>query len=202
MFQPRVKLVFIQRYCHPRDGWRVFTDIDGSEEGRTGGERKKPKSVARQLEMGRDAKKVRRHLSEIGVHVGKKGKNWKRVFGRTLPCIEGDRDIIAVHLERKLLLVAEVEGVSSGQPEQKIYKAIGQIVLATAGCTLPGYTRSLIVAVHGEKMKAHLRLASALKRIGVAGVHVAAEEEDDEWLFGPPDCWLTQRWKPCHVQVL
>src|SRR6266849_6973646 len=130
MFQPRVKLAFVQRYCQPRDGWRVFTDSDGSEEGRTGGERKKPESVARQLEMERDAKEVRRLFSEIGVHVGKKGENWKRVFGRMLPCIEGDRDIIAVHPERQVLVVVEVEGVSSGQPEQKLYKAIGQIVLA------------------------------------------------------------------------
>jgi hypothetical protein len=202
MFQPRVKLEFVRRYCHPRDGWRVFADIDPSEEGRTGGERKNAESVARQVEMQKDAAEVRRLFTEIGVHVGEKGENWKRVFGMTLACIAGDRDIIAVHPERKLLVVVEVEGVSSGQPEQKLYKAIGQVVLATSGCTLPEYTRSLVVAVHGEKMKAHLRLASALAKIGVAGVHIATDQKDDEWLFGPPDCWLTQGGKRCHAQVL
>lgn len=186
MFQPRVKLEFVRRYCHPCDGWQVFADIDPSEEGRTGGERKNLESVARQVEMQRDAVQVRRLFTEIGVHVGEKGENWKKVFGTRLPCTVGDRDIIAVHAERKLLVVVEVEGVSSGQPEQKLYKAIGQVVLATAVCTLPEYTRLLVVAVHGEQ------LGAALAQIGVAGVHVAADEKDDEWLFGPPECWLTR----------
>src|SRR5262245_25988340 len=183
MFQPRVKLAFVERYCHPRDGWRVFADIDASEEGRTGGERKVPISVARRLAMQTDARKVRLQFERIGVHVGKKSDNWKRAFGTTLARIEGDRDIIAVHPEQKLLLVVEVEGVSSGQPEQKLYKAIGQIVLATAGCTLPGYSRSLVVAVHGAEVVRHLRLASALGTIGVAGVHIARERKYEELPF-------------------
>ena len=39
MFQPRVKLEFVGRYCAPQDGWCVCVDIDPSEEGRTGTER-------------------------------------------------------------------------------------------------------------------------------------------------------------------
>lgn len=33
MFQPRVKLEFVRRYCAPEAGWSVCVDIDPSEEG-------------------------------------------------------------------------------------------------------------------------------------------------------------------------
>jgi len=36
MFQPRVKLEFVRRHCVPEAGWKVYVDIDPSEEGRTG----------------------------------------------------------------------------------------------------------------------------------------------------------------------
>ena len=39
MFQPRVKLEFVRRYCAPEAGWRVCVDIDPSEEGWTGSKR-------------------------------------------------------------------------------------------------------------------------------------------------------------------
>lgn len=36
MIQPVAKLRFVERYCHPAEGWSVFVDVDASEEGRTG----------------------------------------------------------------------------------------------------------------------------------------------------------------------
>jgi hypothetical protein len=193
MFQPRVKLAFVERYCPPAAGWLVFADIDPSEEGRTGGDRKTPEALARQADMQRDAALVRQRFAELGVHVGEKAGNWKKAFGTTVPTVEGDRDILAVHLEHKRLLVVEVEGVSSGQPEQKLYKAIGQVVIAASVCELPGYDRTLVVAVHGSEMKRHLARAKALERIGVAGLHVAVDAKEDELILRPA-CWFTDCW--------
>lgn len=194
MYQPRVKLTFIERYCRPADGWRVFADIDASEEGRTGGERKSEDAIARQVEMQRDAVLVRQRLAELGVHVGEKAENWKRVFGTEVPAVEGDRDILAVHPEHKRFLIVEVEGVSSGQPEQKLYKAIGQVVIAASVCELPEYERALVIAVHGEEMKWHLARATVLEKIGVAGIHVGCDASDDELVLRPTGCWFTERW--------
>jgi hypothetical protein len=127
MFQPRVKLEFIRRYCDPGKGWRVFVDIDPSEEGRTGGERKTDLARQRQIAMFKDAARVRRGLRKLGVTVGSRS-DWHLQCG--LPLLDGDRDIVAVHSRRRQYVIAEVEGVSSGQPEQKLYKAVGQAVMA------------------------------------------------------------------------
>src|SRR5688572_11840966 len=135
MFQPRVKLAFVERYCHPSAGWQVFVDIDASEEGRTG-VWKTPEALERRTSMQRDVKLVRVQLDKIGVQVGERSSKWRKVLGRDFPSLDGDRDIIAVHEGKKLLLVVEVEGESSGQPEQKLYKAIGQAVVAASGCEL------------------------------------------------------------------
>ena len=57
MFQPQVKYEFVRRYCSPEQGWCVFVDIDGSEEGRTGGKREGDEAPAkRQREMQEGAR--------------------------------------------------------------------------------------------------------------------------------------------------
>jgi hypothetical protein len=52
--------------------------------------------------------------------------------------IEGDRDIVAFYKATHRCLIAEVEGKSSGQPEQKVYRAIGQILAAALPCQRRG----------------------------------------------------------------
>lgn len=56
-------------------------------------------------------------------------QGWK-FFVDNLKLPPGDRDILTVHRDQKILWVAEVEGDSSGQPEGKIYKALGQLICA------------------------------------------------------------------------
>src|SRR5690606_21329088 len=120
------KFEFIRRYCSPADGWLVMMDIDPSEEGKTGGERRSEEAKHRQEEMIRSGRIVRDKAEQLGIEVVGDRASW---FARNdLPEVPGDRDVVAFHAEKKLLLIAEVEGASSGQPEQKLYKAIGQIV--------------------------------------------------------------------------
>jgi hypothetical protein len=45
---------------------------------------------------------------------------------RDLPHVTGDADVIAFNTRHRCDLIAKVEGETSGQPEQKLYKAIGQ----------------------------------------------------------------------------
>ncbi|MCG3183272.1 MAG: hypothetical protein ICCCNLDF_01358 [Planctomycetes bacterium] len=182
MFQPRAKLEFIRRYCPPSAGWRVFMDIDASEEGRTGGERTTQAAKTRQQQMRQDGQAVRAELDKLGVTVGGSRAGWFRKHG--LPTVDGDRDIVAFHPGRKLLVVAEVEGVSSGQPEQKLYKAIGQAVIA-AGDTVPnGWTRKLALVTFGDAIATHLRKASALTKLEVSAVALADDPKADQWVFG------------------
>lgn len=182
MFQPRTKLEFIRRYCPPSASWCVFMDIDASEEGRTGGDRRKPEAVARQIAMQKDAQVVRDELAKLNVAVGGSRAGWFRKRG--LPGVDGDRDIVAFHPGRKVLVVAEVEGVSSGQPEQKLYKAIGQAVIA-AGDTVPsGWTRKLVLVTFGDAIATHLRKASALTKLEVSAVALADDATKDQWVFG------------------
>jgi hypothetical protein len=70
MFQPRVKLEFVRRYCAPKDGWCVCVDIDPSEEGRTGSKRESESARQRQREMMADAPRVREEFKALGVSVG------------------------------------------------------------------------------------------------------------------------------------
>jgi hypothetical protein len=66
MFQPRVKLEFVRRYCAPTNGWCVCVDIDPSEEGRTGSKRETVASRKRQIDMQADAPRVRQATSGTG----------------------------------------------------------------------------------------------------------------------------------------
>jgi hypothetical protein len=80
-------------------------------------------------------------------------------------------------------VIAEVEGASSGQPEQKLYKAIGQIVRTAS--TLPaGWHCHLVIVVYGEKIADHLRRAKALEKLDIAALSLADRKGADGWLFG------------------
>jgi len=184
MFQPRVKLEFVRRYCHPRNGWHVFVDIDPSEEGRTGGQRRTREAAVRQREMQTDAERVRRALLSLGVAADGGRAAWYR--NQKLPRVDGDRDIVAFEPTRRLYLIAEVEGASAGQPEQKLYKAVGQLVIAASATVLDGWKRSLVLVVHGEEVAGHLARAHCLERIGVAGLVLASRGSSDRWVFGAP----------------
>src|SRR5258705_5441875 len=92
MFQPRVKLEFVRRYCAPTNGWCVCVDIDPSEAGRTGSKRETVASRKRQIDMQADAPRVRQAFERLGVNVGDR-KRWCQTQG--LPYIEGDPDVVA-----------------------------------------------------------------------------------------------------------
>jgi|SRR5690242_4515901 len=184
MFQPRAKLEFVRRYCSPRDGWLVFVDIDPSEEGRTGGVRRSREARAGQRQMREDAQAVRGALRDLGVAVDGGRGAWHRE--QDLPRIDGDRDIVAFNRRQRVCVIAEVEGASSGQPEQKLYKAIGQVVRAAADPAPKGWRRRLVLVVAGEDMARHLGHVKALHRLGVSGLVLCKTRRPDRWLFGPP----------------
>jgi hypothetical protein len=83
--------------------------------------------------MQQKAQEVREELAKLGVTVGGSRRVWCErqpilaVAVRAALACE-DRDIVAVHCERGMLLIAEVEGDSTGQPETKVYKAAGQLI--------------------------------------------------------------------------
>lgn len=182
MFQPEVKLAFVERYCNPRDGWVVFADIDPSEEGRTGGTRKTGEAQAQEEAMRSAANKVRARFAKLGVTVGGGRERWFRQNG--FPKVDGDRDIVAFQPSCKRYLIAEAEGVSSGQPEQKLYKAIGQIVVAASLPPLAGWQRELVLVVHGDGITGHLERVTALERLGVSALSIAEDPRDDCWIIG------------------
>ena len=182
MFQPKVKLEFVRRYCAPKSGWRVFVDIDASEEGRTGGDR--TTTEARQIQelMRTEGASARRALGELGVHVGGNRRAW--ATNNELPVIEGDRDIVVFHVATRRCLIAEVEGKSTGQPEQKLYKAIGQIVMAT-GHELPnGWDVRFVLVVNGDAISRHLDQARTLEKLGISGLSLDVSVKNDRWAFG------------------
>ena len=187
MIQPIVKLRFVERYCPPSQGWSVFVDIDPSEEGRTGSTRQSAEARERQFFAQRDAPRARKELERLGAFVGDRSRKWKAHFGATLPIVQGDRDIIAVHQGLRVLWIAEVEGDSGGQPEGKIYKAIGQLVIAASECRIPEFRTLLTVVVWGGRLQAHLARAAALVRMDISGLAVRENARDDHWLFGRPD---------------
>jgi hypothetical protein len=180
MFQPRVKLEFVRRYCAPENGWSVCVDIDPSEEGQTGGERKSETSRLRQAEMQADAPKVRAQLEKLGANVGRR-MEWCRT--QRLPYIDGDPDIVAYDRSNMRCLIAEVEGASSGQPEQKLYKAIGQIV-RSASNPPQGWQCQLILVVYGDQIATHLQRVNALEKLSISALALADRASDDRWLFG------------------
>jgi hypothetical protein len=184
MIQPIAKLLFVERYCRPADGWSVFVDIDPSEEGRTGSARQSEQARARLELMRLDAPRAVRDLVGMGAYVGKRKAQWGVCFGRTLPLPPGDRDIIAVHRDRKQLWIVEVEGDSSGQPEGKIYRAIGQLVCALSEVVVPGLERRLSLVVAGDSAGKYLARVRAIAALGISGLVVQEDSQQDRWLFG------------------
>ena len=183
MFQPEVKRAFVERYCPPAAGWRVFVDVDPSELGLTGGPRLNDAAVARQRAMRERGAAAKAGLEAAGVTVGGSRRAWFDECGDGTPTIPGDRDVIAIHGATRRILIAEVEGASSGQPEAKLYKAIGQLVTAVDSCDWRGYVPTYVLAVHGRPMIAHLRRAAVLRRLGISAVHIAEHRDNDEWIF-------------------
>ncbi len=177
MIQPLVKLEFVRRYCDPRDGWAVFVDIDASEGGRTGSPRESKEAIARQELMLRESPRAIAELQRLGVYVGSRKKEWTRLFGRARPLPPGDRDIIAVHDRCRLLWIIEVEGDSGGQPEGKIYKALGQLVCAASEMRLPGFTQALSLVAWGEGTAKHLKRAAAIAALGVSALVIAEDRK-------------------------
>lgn len=181
MFQPEAKLEFVRRYCNPQDGWIVFVDIDPSEEGRTGGEPRSAEARGRRRRMQQDAVRVRRVLAQSGATIGGSRPAWFEDHG--LPKIEGDRDIIAFHRVTHTCLIAEVEGDSSGQPEQKLYRAIGQLVTAVGQAPPNPWRTQFVLVVVGEHISAHLKKANALAELGITGLALGRNKSEDKWLF-------------------
>lgn len=186
IFQPKAKLEFVRRYCNPRDGWDVFVDIDASEEGRTGGERKTPESRGRQVAMKKSAEGVREEFDLLNVQVGGNRRQWSEKIGVAIDL--GDRDIVAVNKESKLIVIAEVEAESGGQAEQKLAKAIGQIVIAVGTEPTDGFDRELVLVVAGESMIIRLPSYLILEQIGVSAVAIGHEKKDDRKAFGEASC--------------
>jgi len=181
MFQPRVKLEFVRRYCVPKNGWSVCVDIDASEEGRTGKWESREAQERREA-MIRDARHVVASLKALHVNVGAR-KHW--CHSQELPYVEGDPDVVAYNARTKCCIIAEVEGASSGQPEQKLYKAIGQMVRLVSNLP-PGWNSRPVIVVYGDKVASHLQRAHALEKLDIAGLALADHDRDDRWLFGEP----------------
>ena len=177
MFQPRVKLEFIRRYLAPDNGWKVYVDIDASEEGRTGGT-----LTANQQRMREDASRVKEALARFGVQVGGPRGDWFEAG--SFPRVAGDRDIVAFHTKRRRCVIAEIEGESTGQSEQKLYKAMGQLVMAMSVNTVEGWDTLFVLVVHGEKIAAHLERAKALQKLNISGLALARDAAADRWYFG------------------
>lgn len=192
MFQPCAKLLFVKRYCSPANGWTVFVDIDPSEEGRTGGKRSTVAARASQKTMAEEAALARAALEKLGVCVGRRAPAWARTFPNLTP-FDNDHDIIALHARKKRALVVEVEGESSGQSEQKVYKAVGQVVAGLGGPRPEGFKVVFGIVVVGTRMPTRLRDCARLAGLGVFGPSLAATKAGDRTLFHPPrfslDAW-------------
>ena len=174
MFQPRLKLEFIRLQFPLAESWCVCVDIDASEEGRTGGSRKSEFALTRQRKMTADAQCVRQELKQFGVQVGAR-KRWLENLARSagVPKVKGDRDVIAYNVKQRRLVIAEVEGESSGQPEQKLYKAIGQLVFAASEPDPAGWKRELFLVVEGGTIAERAKDARCLRRLGISAVSVS-----------------------------
>ena len=102
------------------------------------------------------------------------------------PRVVGDRDIVAFHPRKRQYVIAKIEGSFSRQSEQKLYKAMGQIVMAASVDPILDWKTSFILVVHGEAIVRHLSRATALARLNISGLSLAIDPSDDEWPFGQP----------------
>ncbi len=120
MYQPEVKRRFIECRCNPKDGWVVYVDIDASEVGNAGGSVDSRAAMATAWQVEAPAYEALGSNVYVNANIMEERGD--------LPSFRGRSDIIAYHLQSKVCLIAEVEGMSSLQPEQKVYHAVGQLL--------------------------------------------------------------------------
>jgi hypothetical protein len=80
-------------------------------------------------------------------------------------------------------VIAEVEGTSSGQPETKLYKAIGQLVMAVSIPRSSDWQMGFVLVVYGKEIAEHLGRTGVLARIGISALSLGSRPEQDLWLF-------------------
>jgi len=180
MFQPRAKLEFVRRYCPPKEGWHVCVDIDGSEKG-TAGKRTKERSQKRGLEMRSDWSEVEKKMRQLKVQIG----NYPRWCNELNVRAFGHRPDIAAYHNDYGCLIAEVEAESTGQPEDKVYKAVGQIILAASLPIDKRWKPHFLVAVHGPKMVSVLRRMTKLTKVPIFGLSIATDKTEDQIVIRP-----------------
>jgi hypothetical protein len=114
----------------------------------------------------------------MGVQVGGSRKAWLRENGLPSDLAQLlDRDILAVDRSQGALIVAEVEGDSSGQPEQKVYKAIGQLVFTLGRWRQLGIRATLkarFVLAVSTGLVSQAAAAAVLEDLGVSSVELTA----------------------------
>ena len=107
IYQIEVKRYLVKHLFLPSDGWKVVVDIDAMERGISGQQPPGKREIAKRNEAY-----IREHGVRIGAHP---------VYKRA--------DVVTIH-PAKGTFVTEVEGRSSSQLEQKMYSALGQLLLA------------------------------------------------------------------------
>jgi len=110
MYQLEVKRWLVHHRFPPSDGWKVRVHVDPMERANGGQHPPDKRSRAEAAETA---------LLEMGASVG-------------LHPDLGPADIVAEHSLHGMVVI-EVEGQSSRQPEQAMYSALGQLVLAMIG---------------------------------------------------------------------
>jgi hypothetical protein len=131
VYQIEVKRQLVVHRFSPSDGWEVTVDLDPMEMGVGEQQPESKREIAGQC---------RDWLRQRGVRLGT-----HPTYNRA--------DVVATHPD-KGTHVFEVEGVSSRQPEQAVYSALGQVMLAmtrfaddtaygVAVSDLPWYERQL-----------------------------------------------------------
>ena len=105
MYQLEVKRYLVEHQFPPADGWEVNIHVDGMERGKGG---QQPHGKEERARLAEDCLKTAG--AQMGAHPS---------FGRV--------DLVATRGTKTVLV--EVEGDSRKQKEQKLYSALGQIVL-------------------------------------------------------------------------
>jgi hypothetical protein len=163
MYQPRVKLEFVRLHTPPRLGWDVSVAIDGAEKGKAGSARRN------------DWIAVSRHLSHLGIDSGPRSR-WPALQRPPFTGIQFARapDIVAIHTTSRRVVVAEVEGASTRQGEQKVYSAAGQAVVHlkdTVPAVPKGWTIEVIIVTHAA-LSQYVLLMSPLTRVSTRRVRI------------------------------
>jgi hypothetical protein len=176
VYRPRVQLAFVQRYCPPQAGWRVFVRLDPDDEGNPSGNGRGDPSRLPSSQRWTDAQDVRASLGELGADIGEDQERW--LDDNHLPLIRGGGDILAFHRGDRKFIVARVE-------ERRLSRAVGQLVAASSQPEIVGWRRHLCLVVD-DTMDARVQDVSALARLGVSGVALGEQRGRDRWVFGDP----------------